>query len=136
MASRLSVLGILRFLGDTVAETEYFLVVSYVLRAFAWGSLPFIGTIAPLFIVQVLLGAGDGVGSPAFGAIFAKHLDSGKQVAEYSDYNLTKFSFGIVGTLGGGIIVSSYGFDALFYVMSAIAFFCAAYILLQPRSSL
>lgn len=136
MAARLVTLVVVRFVGDALFEKEYLLIADYALRASAWGALIFIETIAPLFIVQAIVGISAGIGTPSFLAIFARHLDHGRQVSEYADYNISKFVFGIFGTVGGGWIVSTYSFDVLFAVMAVIGFFCAIYIALQPRKLL
>jgi hypothetical protein len=76
---------------------------------------------------------GDAIGSPSFSAVFAEHLYDGKQIAEYSDYTLVKNLLGTIGTIGGGTLVTLYGFEVLFINMSIIAVACAVYIFIQPR---
>ena len=136
LGSKLIGTFILRFIGDGYKEKEYMIIISYLFRAVAWGSLCFVAAITPLFLIQILLGLGDAIGSPSFSAVFAAHLDKGKQIAEYSDYTLTKNLFGIIGTVGGGVIVTTFGFTYLFALMSFIALFCAFYIFIQPRKLL
>lgn len=136
LVSRLAGTLLLRFVGDDIKEQEYMLVISYLLRAVAWGSLIFVGSIAPLFVIQVVLGFGDAIGTPSFMAVFAKHLDDGRQIAEYADYTFVRNLFGALGTLGGGLLVTHFGFAVLFLNMAIVASACAVYIYIQPRQLL
>jgi len=126
----------IRTLGDTFAQTEYLLIAGMLLRAVSWILLIFIPTIPGLFIVQVIFGVGDGVGSPAFRALFARHLEASQGVRRYSEWELITAASGAIGALAGGYVVTVYGFPVLLAVMATIAIFTAIALLLQPRSLL
>lgn len=122
--------------GDGFAEKEYLLIGGFVVRAIGWIGLLFFQTIPALFVMQVILGFGDGVGSPSFRALFATHLDSGKEVRRYSEWELILATGGSIGALTGGYIVTNFGFETLFVLMSGLAVISAIVILLKPRSLL
>ncbi len=122
--------------GDGFAEKEYLLVAGFIVRAVGWIGLLFFQTIPALFVAQIILGFGDGLGSPSFRALFATHLDRGKEVKRYSEWELILAAGGSVGALAGGYIVTNYSFETLFVVMSALATVSAIIILTKPRSLL
>lgn len=133
LLSKLVTTIFLRFVGDEVKEKEYLLVMGFILRAFGWIGLIFFPILAGLFIVQIILGVGDGLGSPAFRAMFATHLDAGHEVKRYSDWELILGFAGATGALVGGYVVTTFGFPILFAAMSAIAIASALLVLAQPR---
>lgn len=122
--------------GDGFAEKEYLLVAGFIVRAIGWIGLLFFQTIPTLFAVQIILGFGDGIGSPSFRALFATHLDQGKEVKRYSEWELILAAGGSAGALTGGYLVTNYSFNILFAVMSVLAVFSAIIILVKPRSLL
>ena len=74
--------------GDQIRETEYLLIAGFFLRALAWFSLIFVSSLPQLILVQIVIGIGEGLGTPAFDVIFAEHLDRGKHVREYSTWKI------------------------------------------------
>ena len=136
LASKLVTTIFLRFVGDGIKEKEYLLIIGFILRAFGWVGLIFSPSLAGLFIVQIILGVGDGMGSPAFRAMFATHLDVGHEVKRYSDWELILGFAGATGALLGGYIVTMFGFLTLFALMSILAIISAVIVLVQPRKLL
>ena len=112
---------IVRYFGDDAVEEAHLLLAGFLLRAFGWFLLIFIGSLEGLFIVQVILGLGESLGSPAFNALFAQHLKSGRYVSEYADWEIVSAVGASAGAVVGGYIVSQYGFKVLFFVMSMVA---------------
>ena len=98
--------------------------------------LIFVHDLIALVLVQILLGLGESVGTPAFNAIFAEHLDSNKHINEYSNWSLIANLTSAAGILVGGAIVNSFGFKALFLFMSALSLIAFFGILLKPRKLL
>ena len=126
----------IRWLGDSVAETEYLLILGFLLRALGWLVLLFFPIVFGLFVAQIIIGFGDGVGSPTFRAIFATHLDSGTEVRRYSEWELILATAGAVGAIVGGYIVTMFGFSTLLVFMSALALVSIVTVLLQSRTLL
>lgn len=134
--SKIIVTLIVRKFGDGMKEKEFLLLGGFLVRALAWFSLIFITSISSLFLVQILLGLGEAIGNPSFNAIFAKHLDKGRQIKEYSEWGIVVTLSAGTGTLIGGYVVSRYGFQPLFAIMSLLAVVSFIGIFLKPRKLL
>jgi MFS family permease len=119
-----------------VKEREYLLLGGFLIRGIAWLLFILAGSVLHLILIQILLGIGEALGSPAFGAIFAEHLDEGMQIKEYSSWKIVENSITAIATIVGGLIVSSFGFVPLFIAMSGLAFISFLGVLLQPRNVL
>ena len=87
-------------------------------------------------IIQVVLGIGESVGSPAFDSIFAKHLDKGAEINEYSTWKLVQNFSLAVASLIGGFIVYFLNFNVLFILMAVLGTFSTIIVLMQPRKLL
>ena len=122
--------------GDSLVEKEYLLLAGFIFRAIAWLSLAFVGSLIPLFVIQVLLGVGEAFGNPSFNAIFAEHLDKGKHIEEYAEWGIINSIAAAVGTLIGGAVVTVFSFQILFLAMSVLAIVSFIGIYTQPRSLL
>lgn len=122
--------------GDRVKEKEYLLIAGYLVRAIAWFLFILISKIEILIALQILLGLGEALGTPAFDAIFATHLKEGSYMSTYSNWKLITNFVLALGTLLGGFIVSVWGFNPLFLIMSFLAFLSFFGILLKPRNLL
>lgn len=122
--------------GDKVKEKELLLALSYVIRGLAFFSLIYTNTALFLIFLQVIFGLGEALGTPTFGALFAKHLDKKEEVMEYSDWSIVANLVMALGTIFGGFIVSSLGFVYLFVIIGILCFISAGYILFTPREVL
>lgn len=123
-------------IGDQIKEKEYLMMAGYLVRAIAWFLFVFTTSISQLVVLQILLGLGEALGTPAFDAIFAEHLDSGKHIAEYSDWKMIQNIVLAIGALSGGLIVANFGFNVLFLLMSILAMLSFLGIYLKPRELL
>jgi MFS family permease len=107
--------------GDRTKTRSSFLIAGYLIRALVWVLYIFAGNMLFLLILQVLLGLGEALGSPAYNAVVAEHLDKSRHMEDYSDqiifFNITA----AIGTAVGGFFVSSFGFTALFIAMAVLA---------------
>lgn len=126
----------LRNYGDSIKEKEYMLLAGFLIRGLAWFSFPFIGSIEMLVVLQILLGAGEALGTPAFEAILAEHLDAGQQIKEYIDWKLIANLTGAIGVIIGGAIIKYTGFSFLFFTMGTLAMISFFGILFKPRNLL
>ncbi len=122
--------------GDQIKEKEYMLIAGYLIRAVVWLSYIFIHDFYLLIIAQFILGIGEALGTPAFEAIFAEHLDRGKHIFEYSEWKVLSNIILAVGTLLGGVIVERFGFSPLFFFMSLLAMISCVGVWLKPRKLL
>ena len=117
-------------------EKEYLLLAGFLARAIVWFSFPFVTTVFLLVLFQILLGIGEALGSPAFDALFAEHLDDGHHIREYTDWKLIANIASAVAVILGGVIINDFGFSALFFIMGSLALISFFGILLKPRNLL
>ena len=109
------------------------LIGGFLIRAVGWFLFIFVGNLSFLIFLQVFLGIGEALGSPAFDTIFAEHLDSGRHILEYSDWKLVANMATATGVIVGGAIVEIFGFPWLFASMSLLAMVAFLGVLLKPR---
>lgn len=107
--------------GDGIKKKQYMLMASYAIRAVVWLGFIFINSIESLIFLQIILGIGEALGTPAYDAIFAEHLDENKHISEYASSKVVEKLAIAVATILGGLIVSKIGFDYLFVLMSSLA---------------
>ena len=107
--------------GDRVREKEKFLIIGFVIRCVAWFGYTIIHNLPQLILIQILVGVGEAIGSPAFDAIFANNLNKKIEMREFSDWRLISNLVAALATGVGGIIVAKFGFNILFYTMSSLA---------------
>lgn len=119
--------------GDRVKEQEYLLASSFLVRAVAWIGYLFVTNITGLILIQIILGLGEALGTPAWNAIFAKHLDGHKEIMDYSNWDITKNLIVAFATVSGGLLVTKFGFNVLFVIMSMLALTSFAGVLITPR---
>ncbi len=123
-------------LGDKVKEKELLLAASYLIRSAGYLGFLFVNSPLTLLLLQVFFGLAEALGTPSFGAIFAKHLDGKMEVMEYSDWALVSNLIAALGALIGGYFVSSLGFGVLFVAISIMCFISFLGIYLSPRKLL
>ena len=123
-------------LGDRVKEKELLLAGSYLIRSVGYLALLVVNSAWGLISLQIFFGLAEALGTPTFGAIFAKHLDGDREVLEYSDWAMVASLIMGLGSLLGGYLVSSLGFGVLFVAISAMCFVSFLGIILSPRKLL
>lgn len=127
---------LVRKYGDFFKEKEYLLMAGYLVRAIVWFLFPSLSTIFGLIVLQALLGLGEALGTPAYDAIFAEHLDKNRHVQNYTDWKLVSNIVGAIAVVLGGAFVKGFGFSALFYSMGTLALVSFFGVLLKPRKLL
>ncbi len=100
---------------------ETLLLAGYLTRACAWTAFMFIGSATSLIILQVILGLGDALGTPAFDAMLAEKTNPDNRIADYARGKFIANVFTAVGVGIGGIIVATFGFPPLFGLMAVLA---------------
>lgn len=127
---------LVRKYGDFIKEKEHLLMAGYFVRAIVWFLFPSLSTVIGLIALQALLGLGEALGTPAYDAIFAEHLDKNRHIQNYTDWKLVSNVVGAIAVILGGIFVSELGFSALFYSMGVLALVSLFGVWLKPRSLL
>lgn len=123
---------ILSKMGDSLKHKRFLLAGGYLVRALCWFLMIFITTIEQLVFIQFILGIGEALGTPAFDAIFAEHLDKNKHIMDYSDWKVISNAVLVVGTLVGGFVVSKFGFSYVLIGMSVLAVISFLGVIINP----
>lgn len=120
-------------IGDRLNK-EDLLLAGFAIRVVGWLAYFFVGSLAMVIILQVLLGLGEALGSPAFDAIFAEHLDRNHHMEDYADWKVINNLVTAAGIIIGGLIVTSFGFRFMFLTMAWLAFVSFAIIFCKPKT--
>lgn len=122
--------------GDRIIEHEYLLIVGFILRSLAWIGFVYAPSISAIILLQIVIGAGEAVGSTGFEALMAEHLDKSGHIRDYAVWKTISSVLAAIATLMGGLIATWYGFNPMFYFMGSVAFGCAIFTYLLPRRAL
>jgi len=121
---------------DKVKENELIVVAGYLIMAAAFFSYLLVGSVIELFLVQIVIGFGEAIYSPAFDAVYSKHLDGRKSGKQWGAWESMNYLTAAIGAAIGGFIVTWFGFEAVFMVMAGLCFTSALYIYKLPREVL
>lgn len=122
--------------GLRVREQELLIALGYVLRAGVFLSYAFMMSMSQLLLTQVLWGIAAAIGIPAFDSVFASHTSKDGSIAEWGGLEgVTAIAIGLAALLGG-YAIKLFGFDSIFFAMSALSFFLGVYIWRLPREIL
>ncbi|MDD5098953.1 MAG: MFS transporter [Candidatus Colwellbacteria bacterium] len=119
--------------ADKLKENELIVVFGYGIMGVAFLGYTLVNSIWSLLIVQVLIGLGEAIYSPAFDAVYSKHLDGHKSGREWGAWESINYFTTAFGAIVGGFLVISFGFNTMFIVMGLLSFASAIYIFKLPR---
>ncbi len=135
-----AVAGLLTFLfshyENEMHETELAIAWSQFVVGLGYVLLCFTDNVTVLYIDMIILGVGEALYWPAFHSVFAKHTDGKKSTSQWGIYDGLAYFVPAVGSVIGGWLVASYGFEIIFAIMAAMSFFCGIFIILLPRKAL
>jgi MFS family permease len=91
-------------------------------RATVWLVLSFIPSVPVLLLAQIVTGALEAFGTPAFEALVSEHLDKRKHLGEWGAWEMMK-SIGIsIASVSSGFLATEYGFEGLFLCMALLGY--------------
>ena len=122
--------------SDKVKNSELIVVLGYAIMGIGFFCYLFVSSIFLLLIVQVIIGLGEAIYSPAFDAVYSKHLDNHKSGQEWGAWESLNYFTTAIGAVIGGLLVTQFGFDAIFILMGSLCIASALYILFLPRKLL
>lgn len=122
--------------GDRLKEIEYLLAAGYAFRTIAWIGYFFSYSLWQLYVLQFILAIGEALGTPAFNAIYSRHLDKGSFVKQWGINNSFNFFIAGIAALVGGVVVFYLGFRNLFLMMAFLSVVSFVFLLFQPRKLL
>lgn len=114
--------------SDKVKENELIVVLGYSVMGLGFLLYTLVSSVGFLFIVQAIIGLGEAIYSPAFDAVYSKHLDGKKSGTQWGAWESVNYFTASAGALLGGLLVTLAGFNALFITMSLLSFGSAFYI--------
>jgi MFS family permease len=114
--------------ADKNKRKELIVAFGYAVMGLGFLLYIFVNSIWFLFGVQILLGFAEAFYSPAFDALFSKHITKKKACREWGTWEAINYFSIAIGAAIGGLIVSNFGFNPIFIIMSALCFVSATYL--------
>lgn len=106
---------------DHIKHQEKLVVAGYVLSCLGFIGYLLIRNPIDLFLVQIIFGMGEAVGTPAYDGLYSKHLEKGKFVSEWGLWESMSYMIIGVSAASGGFLATLYGFRFLFMVMLCLS---------------
>ncbi|NOZ80634.1 MAG: MFS transporter [DPANN group archaeon] len=122
--------------ADKKKRDELIVAFGYAVMGIGFLLYLFVDSIWSLFGVQILVGFAEAFYSPAFDALYSKHITKRKAGREWGAWESMNYFSIAVGAVLGGLIASNLGFDAIFLFMSALCFLSAFAVLHLQRGTL
>lgn len=122
--------------ADKLKENELIIILGYAIMATGFFCYLFVTSVWSLLIVQVIIGLGEAIYSPAFDAVYSKHLDGHSSGREWGAWESINYFTIALGALLGGLLVTYFGFNSMFIVMGILCAVSAVYLFLLPRKLL
>lgn len=119
--------------ADRIKENELIVVLGYVIMGVGFLGYTLVNSMWSLLVIQVIVGLGGAIYSPAFDAIYSKHLDGHKSGREWGAWEAINYFATAFGAVAGGLLVTFFGFNTMFVIMGLLCFASAIYIFLLPR---
>lgn len=117
-------------------ETELWICAGYFILAIGFFSYLFIKTPWHLFAVQIILGIGEAIQSPAYSAVYSRHLDYKKTAFQWGAWDAVRNFATAGGAIIGSILATFFGFNILFVIMGILALIASTIIFFLPRKVL
>ncbi len=108
---------------DHVKHQEKLVVLGYLFSAAGFLGYLMIRNPIDLFIVQIIFGLGEAIGTPAFDGLYSKHMDRGKFISEWGMWESMNLILTGVAAIAGGFLATVYGFRSLFVLMFILSIF-------------
>jgi MFS family permease len=122
--------------SDRISQKKYVVIFGYGLMGAGFLLLSFVQSVITLFLVQALIGIGEAIYSPAFDALYSKHLDHNKEGIQWSIWECMNYFTVFFGALIGGLVVTIFNFQTLFVIMASIAIGSAVYLFFLEKKNL
>lgn len=104
-------------IADKSSKKSLILALGYVLMGLGFFSYIFVESIMHLFLVQILIGLGEAIYSPAFDALYSEHIHKKQSGTEWWIWEAVNYFALAIGAFVWWIIVTYYGFDMVFILM-------------------
>lgn len=118
--------------SDYSGSRRLFVGVGYAVIGIGFALYTIVDSFAALLVVEAVIGAGQAIYAPPFSALYSQHLDFRHPARQWGVWEAMTYYTTALGSVVGAYIASRYGFDALFVLMSFLAFVSAATVLWKP----
>jgi MFS family permease len=122
--------------ADKLKNPKMVVIVGYVIMMIGFLLLTTVNSVWFLFVVQAMIGFGEAIYSPAFDALYSKHIDHHKEGRQWSYWESMNYFTAVIGAVVGGLLASTFGFAVLFVAMASISALSALYLLTIPKKLL
>ncbi|UCD20838.1 MAG: MFS transporter [archaeon] len=122
--------------ADKMRRDEKIIIWGYVLMGAGFVLYIFVNSVWFLFAVQIVVGIGEAIYSPAFDALYSRHITVKKAGREWGLWESMNYFTAAGGAALGGFIASRFGFHPLFVIMAALCFGSAIYLLQLKKNVL
>ncbi len=122
--------------SDRIKENELILVLGYTIMGIGFLLYLWVSSIVFLFVVQAIIGLGEAIYSPAFDAVYSKHLDGKRSGLQWGAWESMNYFTAALGAILGGSLVTLFSFQALFVVMAVLCLGSALFIFNLNRAVL
>ena len=131
--------GLVILLGrvtDKMKESEYLIIAGFFLASLGYVGYIFAQNPFHIFILEIVFGVAQALNTPAFDALYQKHMDTSKPASEWGQWEGLYYITEGITAFVGGVIANYIGFFYLFIIMAAISLLTGIYLLLLPRKVL
>lgn len=105
-------------LGDRSIKPSRLLLIGHFFEALGFFGYLFVHNPAQLIIVQLILGIGMAIESPAFDSLLSVNADKGRHSSEWGDWEAMANLVNGITAIIGAAIAKFYGFQVLFILMT------------------
>jgi len=112
-------------LFDHKRQGKNILVLGFLLIAAGYFSYLLVDTVQKLYLVQVLIGMGTAIYSPAWDSMYSTNVTKKHEGTQWATWEITNQFSAAIGALIGGLIASQWGFPPLFILMGIICLLSA-----------
>ncbi|MBT3230227.1 MFS transporter [Candidatus Uhrbacteria bacterium] len=121
---------------DKIKQQRYVVIFGYLMMALGFFLYLFVNSIWFLFAIQIIIGFGEAIYSPAFDAIYSKHTTKHHEGREWALWESMMYFTTAFGAMAGGLLAYNFGFNAIFIVMAGLCIISALYLTLISKKVL
>lgn len=113
---------------DLKHQGKRILILGFLLIGIGYFSYLLVDSVYKLYLVQVLIGIGTAIYSPAWDSMYSSHITKKHEGTQWATWEITNQFAAAVGALVGGLIATQWGFTPLFILMGGLCFLSALYV--------
>lgn len=106
---------------DKIKNDKPAIMLGYALEALGFLGYFFVSNVKQLFLVQVLLGVGTVIKTPAYDSFYTKYLEKGKFASQWAAWEAVWYIVTGIAALAGALLVKLFSFKFLFLVMFGVS---------------